>query len=46
MDFADDVPARDVRDEFLFGKAFLVAPVHQHKARTRQVYLPAGAKLV
>ena len=26
--------ARDVRDEFLFGKAFLVAPVHQHKART------------
>ena len=44
MDFADDTTARDVRDEFLFGKAFLVAPVYQHKARTRQVYLPAGAE--
>jgi alpha-glucosidase (family GH31 glycosyl hydrolase) len=43
MDFTDDVNARDVRDEYLFGKAFLVAPVHQYKARTRQVYLPAGA---
>jgi alpha-D-xyloside xylohydrolase len=43
MDFADDVAARDVRDEYLFGKAFLVAPVYKHKARSRQVYLPAGA---
>jgi alpha-D-xyloside xylohydrolase len=43
MDFVDDLAARDVRDEFLFGKAFLVAPVHQFKARTRPVYLPAGA---
>ena len=43
MDFADDAAARDVRDEYLFGKAFLVAPVYQHKARTRKVYLPAGA---
>ena len=43
MDFADDAAARDVRDEYLFGKAFLVAPVYKHKARTRKVYLPAGA---
>jgi alpha-D-xyloside xylohydrolase len=43
MDFTGDVAARDVRDEYLFGKAFLVAPVYQHKARTRPVYLPAGA---
>ena len=43
MDFADDAAARDVRDEYLFGKAFLVAPVYQYKARTRPVYLPAGA---
>jgi alpha-D-xyloside xylohydrolase len=43
MDFVGDLAARDVRDEYLFGKAFLVAPVYQHKARTRQVYLPAGA---
>jgi alpha-D-xyloside xylohydrolase len=43
MDFAGDLTARDVRDEYLFGKAFLVAPVYKHKARTRKVYLPAGA---
>ncbi len=43
MDFMDDAAARDVRDEYLFGKAFLVAPVHAFKARTRPVYLPAGA---
>ena len=43
MDFTGDAAARDVRDEYLFGKAFLVAPVYQHKARSRQVYLPAGA---
>jgi len=43
MDFLDDPAARDVRDEYLFGKAFLVAPVYQFKARTRPVYLPAGA---
>ncbi len=43
MDFVDDVAARDIRDEYLFGNAFLVAPVYQYKARTRAVYLPAGA---
>jgi alpha-D-xyloside xylohydrolase len=42
MDFTDDKAAREVRDEYLFGKALLVAPVHQFKARTRMVYLPAG----
>ncbi|HTU65699.1 MAG TPA: TIM-barrel domain-containing protein, partial [Steroidobacteraceae bacterium] len=43
MDFPDDAAARTVRDEYLFGKAFLVAPVYKHQARTRPVYLPAGA---
>jgi alpha-D-xyloside xylohydrolase len=43
MDFMDDAAVRDVRDEYLFGKAFLVAPVHQSRARSRPVYLPAGA---
>jgi alpha-D-xyloside xylohydrolase len=43
MDFAEDATARDVRDEYLFGKAFLVAPVYKHKARSRKVYLPGGA---
>lgn len=43
MDFPDDLAARNVRDQYLFGKAFLVAPVYKYQARTRQVYLPAGA---
>jgi alpha-D-xyloside xylohydrolase len=42
MDFVADAAARDIRDEYLFGNAFLVAPVYQYKARTRPVYLPAG----
>ena len=43
MDFPADKTARDINDEYLFGKAFLVAPVTEFKARSRQVYLPAGA---
>ena len=43
MDFPDDVAARNVKDEYLFGKAFLVAPVTKFEARARSVYLPAGA---
>lgn len=42
MDFAGDLKARDVGDEYLFGHALLVAPVHTYQARTRPVYLPAG----
>ena len=44
MDFGGDTAVRDVRDEYLFGRAFLVAPVHVYKARTRPVYLPKGAE--
>jgi len=44
MDFMDDPQARDLRNEYLFGKAFLVAPVYQYKARARPVYLPSGAE--
>jgi len=43
MDFASDAAALNVRDQYLFGKAFLVAPVTEYKARSRKVYLPAGA---
>jgi alpha-D-xyloside xylohydrolase len=42
MDFVDDAGARDIKDEYLYGPAFLVAPVHQYRARSRQVYLPSG----
>ncbi|HUB79950.1 MAG TPA: TIM-barrel domain-containing protein [Bryobacteraceae bacterium] len=40
MDFASDKLARDLPDEYMFGSAFLVAPVTTYKARTRSVYLP------
>jgi alpha-D-xyloside xylohydrolase len=43
MDFAGDRRAWNVADEYMFGPAFLVAPVTEYKARSRQVYLPAGA---
>ncbi len=43
MDFAADPKALDVRDQYLFGNSFLVAPVTAHQARSRSVYLPAGA---
>ena len=42
MDFRDDLKARDVTDQFMFGPAFLVNPVTEYKARSRPVYLPAG----
>ena len=42
MDFAADRKTWDVDDEYLFGAAFLVAPVTEYKARSRKVYLPAG----
>ena len=42
MDFPDDVKVADIRDEYMFGPAFLVAPVTEQGATTRSVYLPAG----
>lgn len=44
MDFPADERARDVNDQYLFGPAFLVNPVYEHRARSRTVYLPAGAR--
>ncbi len=41
MDFPDDVIARGITDEYMFGPAFLVAPVTIYQARVRSVYLPA-----
>jgi alpha-D-xyloside xylohydrolase len=43
MDFAADKTARELNDEYMFGPAFLVAPVTTYKARTRTVYLPKGS---
>ena len=43
MDFAADRKTWNIDDEYMFGPAFLVAPVTVFKARSRDVYLPAGA---
>ena len=42
MDFPDDPNVTDIRDEYMFGPAFLVAPVTEQGATSRKVYLPAG----
>ena len=43
MDFPDDPKVADLRDEYMFGPAFLVAPVTEQGAAERRVYLPQGA---
>ena len=42
MDFAGDKKTWGIGDEYMFGPAFLVAPMTEYKARSRKVYLPAG----
>ena len=42
MDFPNDPKVADVPDEYMFGPAFLVAPVTEQGATHRSVYLPAG----
>ncbi len=46
MDFPSDPKVRDIADQYLFGPAFLVAPVTTFKATTRPVYLPAGTSWI
>ena len=43
MDFPADKSASTLDDEYMFGPAFLVAPVTSYQARNRSVYLPVGA---
>jgi alpha-D-xyloside xylohydrolase len=43
LDFPNDPKVADLRDEYMFGPAFLVAPVTEQGATSRDVYLPAGA---
>jgi alpha-D-xyloside xylohydrolase len=42
MDFPADLKAADIPDEYMYGPAFLVAPVSEQGATHRTVYLPAG----
>jgi alpha-D-xyloside xylohydrolase len=41
MDFPGDPKAANIPDEYMFGPAFLVAPVTEQGATHREVYLPA-----
>ncbi|MDE7350881.1 MAG: DUF5110 domain-containing protein [Muribaculaceae bacterium] len=43
MDFTADKATRDIGDQYMFGSAFLVAPVYEYGARSREVYFPQGA---
>jgi alpha-D-xyloside xylohydrolase len=43
MDFPNDPKVADIGDEYMFGPAFLVAPVTSQGQITKTVYLPAGA---
>ena len=43
MDFPNDANVINIPDEYMFGPAFLVAPVSEQGATHRQVYLPAGS---
>jgi len=42
MDFPDDPEVANLGDEYMFGPAFLVAPVTEQGVTARRVYLPAG----
>ena len=42
MDFPNDPKAADIPDEYMYGPAFLVAPVTEQGETQRTVYLPAG----
>ena len=43
MDFPNDPNVAGLADEYMFGPAFLVAPVTEQGQTSRKVYLPAGS---
>jgi alpha-D-xyloside xylohydrolase len=42
MDFPEDPQVRDLSDQWLLGPALMPCPVYEYKARSREVYFPAG----
>jgi len=42
MDFGQDQNVLNIADQFMFGPSLLINPVSEYRARSRQVYLPAG----
>jgi alpha-D-xyloside xylohydrolase len=43
MDFPNDPAVAAIGDQYMFGPAFLVAPVTDQGATSRRIYLPAGS---
>jgi len=43
MDFPSDPRVFNIADQYMFGPAFLVAPVTEQGMESRDVYLPAGS---
>ncbi|MBZ5496900.1 MAG: DUF5110 domain-containing protein [Acidobacteriia bacterium] len=43
MDFPQDPEVRNLKDEYMFGPAFLVAPMVEKGRAGREVYLPKGS---
>lgn len=43
MDYPQDMKARNIGDQYMFGNALMVCPVYEYKARSREVYFPEGA---
>ena len=43
MDFPNDPQAATIGDQYMFGPAFLVAPILDQGVTHRRVYLPAGS---
>lgn len=42
MDYTADQQTYGISDQFLFGPALMVCPIYNYKARSREVYFPAG----
>ena len=42
MDFMKDPNVLNIGDTYMFGPSFLVAPVYEYEARTRNIYFPRG----
>jgi alpha-D-xyloside xylohydrolase len=43
MDFPTDDAVKNIGDQYMFGSAFMAAPVYRYGDRTRELYFPQGA---
>ena len=46
FEYRDDLRAREVEDQLLFGKSLMLAPVYEQNKTGRYVYLPERMKLI